>query len=434
VRIWGEEVGWLKETEEFTPFDQSYEGWKGNYGNTLDRWYHRGAIVIWRESDHIKIIMKESPQEALLIISDLFRNPKTKAQALNLTLDILPIILKRLPSEEYYCPGKSEDTDLVISIFDFLVLINDEKLTKKFMRAIRLSLLTKETYPHFITFLESLPASKNICRVSKILKLLQGDIKSHNFLEFTKLSDMALNSKLTKEEKNKYILWMFNLQLNFIATHDENVTEDFDFIQAPKRKYAEEKMATSIDLSTELIKYTLKYDLAEQYKAVIDHLNTRKEFYSPQGIAKILLMLRKSLEESELHHDAFSVLLNRCHNDLREELGKDLRNPNDWSIFVRHSCQCKDCQSLKNFLEDKNQREAIFPLAKNRRMHLHQRLESLNIPVTHETLRIGSPQKLVLTKTIHLFTDAEMKHKEIERFFKELLRLYPKTLNTVKSK
>jgi len=29
------------------PFDSEYTGFMGNWGNTLDRWYHRAAIVIW---------------------------------------------------------------------------------------------------------------------------------------------------------------------------------------------------------------------------------------------------------------------------------------------------------------------------------------------------------------------------------------------------
>src|SRR5262249_10850842 len=29
------------------PYRSEYEGYMGNYGNTLDRWYRRAAIVVW---------------------------------------------------------------------------------------------------------------------------------------------------------------------------------------------------------------------------------------------------------------------------------------------------------------------------------------------------------------------------------------------------
>ncbi|MFE9922138.1 2OG-Fe(II) oxygenase [Streptomyces sp. NPDC005774] len=32
---------------DLTPYDSQYEGYMGNYGNTLDRWYRRAAVVVW---------------------------------------------------------------------------------------------------------------------------------------------------------------------------------------------------------------------------------------------------------------------------------------------------------------------------------------------------------------------------------------------------
>src|SRR5262249_51621665 len=34
-------------TADLSPRESSYEGYMGNYGNTLDRWYRRAAIVLW---------------------------------------------------------------------------------------------------------------------------------------------------------------------------------------------------------------------------------------------------------------------------------------------------------------------------------------------------------------------------------------------------
>src|SRR6266700_4667497 len=32
---------------DLVPYQSEYEGYMGNYGNTLDRWYHRAAVVVW---------------------------------------------------------------------------------------------------------------------------------------------------------------------------------------------------------------------------------------------------------------------------------------------------------------------------------------------------------------------------------------------------
>src|SRR5580658_3644882 len=34
-------------TGALAPYSSEYEGYMGNYGNTLDRWYHRAAVIVW---------------------------------------------------------------------------------------------------------------------------------------------------------------------------------------------------------------------------------------------------------------------------------------------------------------------------------------------------------------------------------------------------
>jgi hypothetical protein len=40
------EMCWTRAPDEFSPFRSDYEGYMGNHGNTLDRLYHRAAIVL----------------------------------------------------------------------------------------------------------------------------------------------------------------------------------------------------------------------------------------------------------------------------------------------------------------------------------------------------------------------------------------------------
>ncbi len=44
--VYEDEICWTRATDEFRPFSSEYEGYMGNYGNTLDRLYHRAAIVL----------------------------------------------------------------------------------------------------------------------------------------------------------------------------------------------------------------------------------------------------------------------------------------------------------------------------------------------------------------------------------------------------
>ena len=43
----GDEVCASTKTGDLEAYSSEYEGYVGNWGNTLDRWYHRAAVVVW---------------------------------------------------------------------------------------------------------------------------------------------------------------------------------------------------------------------------------------------------------------------------------------------------------------------------------------------------------------------------------------------------
>jgi hypothetical protein len=44
--------------EQWKPTSQDYEGYTGNAGNTLDRWYHKSALVLWSARDHFDVLVR----------------------------------------------------------------------------------------------------------------------------------------------------------------------------------------------------------------------------------------------------------------------------------------------------------------------------------------------------------------------------------------
>jgi 2-oxoglutarate-Fe(II)-dependent oxygenase superfamily protein len=45
------ELCWTTATSDLDPFKSEYQGYMGNYGNTLERWYHRAAIILSRRKN-----------------------------------------------------------------------------------------------------------------------------------------------------------------------------------------------------------------------------------------------------------------------------------------------------------------------------------------------------------------------------------------------
>ena len=42
--------------DDWKPTSEEFEGYTGNAGNTLDRWYHRSALVVWHRDHHFDVI------------------------------------------------------------------------------------------------------------------------------------------------------------------------------------------------------------------------------------------------------------------------------------------------------------------------------------------------------------------------------------------
>jgi hypothetical protein len=100
----------------------------------------------------------------------------------------------------------------------------------------------------------------------------------------------------------------------------------------------------------------------------------------------------------------FGDLAADCAPRLRTRLDRPRRAPGDWSIELpAGGCTCDLCDTFRAFLNDKGRRTFEWPLAKQRRQHIHSRVDAAELPVTHMTRRQGSPYTLVLTKTEALF-------------------------------
>jgi hypothetical protein len=100
----------------------------------------------------------------------------------------------------------------------------------------------------------------------------------------------------------------------------------------------------------------------------------------------------------------FGDLAADCAARLRVRLARPRRAPSDWSIELpAGGCACELCDTLRAFLSDESRRTFEWPLAKQRRQHIHSRIDTAELPVSHLTRRQGRPYTLVLSKTDALF-------------------------------
>jgi hypothetical protein len=69
LHVRGDEVCASTSTGDLTPYSSEYEGYMGNWGNTLDRWYHRATVVVWPRDQAFANRAETSPAWALDVIA-----------------------------------------------------------------------------------------------------------------------------------------------------------------------------------------------------------------------------------------------------------------------------------------------------------------------------------------------------------------------------
>ena len=64
-KVSDDELHFSKPSRDMDPFKSEHEGYQGNYGNTVDRWYHRAAFVMWPRTNGFALRAQASPQWAV---------------------------------------------------------------------------------------------------------------------------------------------------------------------------------------------------------------------------------------------------------------------------------------------------------------------------------------------------------------------------------
>lgn len=148
-------------------------------------------------------------------------------------------------------------------------------------------------------------------------------------------------------------------------------------------------------------------------EALVDALISRDT--PPLGLTGLLEALAAlPLPSSSLVAPALDRLTAHAMTALEASVSRPGRAPDDWSLRRPGGCECELCHELAVFLEDPTAVTWQWPLAKQKRRHIHGVIDGARLPVLHETMRRGRPYSLLLRKQSALF-DIDASAREVER-------------------
>jgi hypothetical protein len=424
---------------EGQPDEEDFEGFTGNAGMTLERWYHRAALVIWPAKYRFDLLCDAGVFSAVGGLEQMVRcwkeaKPKEADIQKEPCLEFAGRIIARWPESLYFSGSSAAshqietDEDFDDENWDEDESFDDDEVEESF---------SGQASPTKVLPCQLLPMLGELGDVSLIASWIRNVLARDVFVDpGTTFGDLCQEHGWTRFRDE--LLDVFNNPPNVAIERNARLLADLSL-----RK---DRNGERLDLC---------FELSQRIMRSVEHWkeNKPKEYWQSNAICPLalfppLLQAFLVLEESKLVDRLVTYILDESNAfdlttiqipilldlepwlkrnvkyssmPLRRWLGEVLQEledrathspqaPSDWRRDAETGCKCADCKELSRFLKDPNVQSLRFPLATGRRAHLHQVIDGKKLDATHVTERRGRPYTLVLTKTQDSYEKALRAH------------------------
>ena len=386
----GDEVCAVTPSTDLTPYASEFEGYMGNYGNTVDRWYRRAALVLWPSEQGFAVRAEASPGWALdAIRASLASGDQARArrEAKGLAAAWGHAAPATLLSPGLEVAAGIEDGELalaVLSPFDLDMLGVEH--------AAQLAVLAR-TYPDsWWTALRE--------RWAKGFRVVREERRA--WVESTLV---AVCRELRSVGAQPVVDWL-------AAWMAEWVLQGAEATATSPRTAQRER---DLDLLGPALAAVLVVVEEDQGTALVERLGAAGDVVLP------LLVSAARTHESPVTAAVVALAIH-VRDRLTTFLSSPPRAADDWSISWT-SPGGEDADRLAAFLNSPTQRTLEWPLAAPRRQSVHLWIDNSALPVKHVTRRTGSPYTLVLEKTESVFTREQDARRRAEEDLTMVRRL-----------
>ena len=385
-------------TDQFTPRETEYEGYMGNWGNTLDRWYHRAAIVVWPRAQAFANRAETSPAWALeQLTAKAAAADVAGARAAAATLAPFweTAVRGRMSAAKI---GDAKLFDPALRAAD---AVADAQTAAMLLRPFRVENLTAASAGSFAQV------------IGRYGQRWTSDLSSAWFgpdqpawmpggterPQWMTDSLPALCASLRAADATVAAHHLVHLAWTWAEKEIRSGLASTSPSQRDRQLADLGKPLAALLWAAAAIGAASSRDLICEYVRKQDDAITTLEMSALRAAAGL-----RPAEAAQRTEPGFGELAADCGPRLRSRLSRPHRGHDDWSIALPGDCACDLCRPLRGFLADPVRRVYEWPLAKERRHHIHARIDGAELPVTHVTRRQGRPYTLVLTKTDELFT------------------------------
>ncbi len=394
------ELSFTKPSRDMAPFESQHEGWQGNYGNTVDRWYHRAALVMWPTAHAFLLRAEGAPEWA---VDELLKLPPERAEELESKVQQLLPDWRR-------CATQVEGAGFFAKVMDLALRLGDGEAAARLVEPVGAERLGSAGPRRGLVAL----VEKYGLDWGKQLLDKWTDARDWAGRPWLRHLREVCAGLIASDRRacRELSAWLIEREARRAREHCEAARErssawlDLSGFEEEAQAVAHVLAAAVVTGGEKLVRRELKW-LA----------GTSSKLPLALRLAVLRALIARGPELRE--HVTGSQLLQRTLQELDALLGAPLREPDNWSIEHGVRCGCADCVELGRFLRSRDV-SLDWPLAKDRRAHVHGILDSNGLPVSHTTLRRGSPYVLRLRKKKSLFSREIVHRKQLAALRKEL--------------
>ena len=376
------EVCATTENKDLTPYQSEYEGYMGNYGNTLDRWYRRAAVVLWPRQRSFAARAEACSEWALQELQDHLTDGKPEL-ARSLARSLAPF---------WNHHGSGPDVaPLFTTALSVAVALNEADTATMLLVPFGVETLTEHHAPD----LSKAAAQYGRAWVREAVSTWFGPVGAYSgadreaWLEYLP----GLCDALRTADGDAVSTLLVD---GSWKTIEQQLTSWLTVGRGAERRTGLERLGTGL---ARLLQ-SADPQTADTITTVLRGL--------PDTVLECMLPALRTMaagDDTSTAH-AFRTLADHCEAQLTALLTRPVRAADDWSLSPAGACRpgCDLCPSLDAFLTSRTRRTMDWPLAQPKRQHIHSRIDQTGLPVSHTTRRQGRPFTLVLTKTDAMFT------------------------------
>jgi predicted 2-oxoglutarate/Fe(II)-dependent dioxygenase YbiX len=392
-----DELHFTKPSRDMDPFKSEHEGYQGNYGNTVERWYHRAAFVMWPRTNGFALRAQASPQWA---VGELLALPRASTAELESRVSSL------LPRWKHTA-GSVEGVQFFGNLVKLSARIDDPALAREWLAPVGLNRLTSKPMRRGLAALvgkHGLPWAKEL--LAEWAKHQHWGTPAWAPL----LADLCADLQASESKACEALAgWLLEREVK--TALDRCVT-------AFKQPLPWLDLESLSNEAMHLAHVLAAGGAISAHQVITDAFGSLFGGKQSPPLSFLVQLLEACLARSPALKAR--VVGSVLHRECAERLGAILRAParaeGDWTITYPLGCACADCKELSQFLRS-SRADCDWPLNKDRRQHIHQTIDSAQLPVMHTTLRRGSPHVLQLRKDRSLFSRERAYRARVKEIF-----------------